>query len=173
MTSQFSAGTRRGVSVRSDATTAGLRGLSLACAVALTVAASAAAAQNPGASGTAGSISRSSGFTPDPITVSIYSGGGIDASQTLGGSCVGMVADAPDYEFTYDAGSLPLTFSVASDEDTSLVVNGPDGEWYCVDDSDGLDPVLRWARPMSGTYDIWVGAVGRAGSSTLYITELN
>lgn len=147
--------------------------LSAAALAVIIAAAGPALAQNPGASGTAGSISRSAGFTPDPITVSIYSGGGIDAAQTLGGSCVGMVADAPDYEFTYEAGSMPLTFSVASDEDTSLVVNGPDGEWYCVDDSDGLDPVLRWARPMSGTYDIWVGAVGQAGSSTLYITELN
>jgi hypothetical protein len=150
-----------------------MRALTIVCALALTAAASAAAAQNPGASGTAGSISRSAGFTPDPITVSIYSGGGIDASETLGGSCVGMVADAPDYEFTYQAGSWPLTFAVDSDYDTSLVINGPDGEWYCVDDSEGLNPILRWGSPLSGTYDIWVGAVGEAGSSTLYITENN
>lgn len=173
MTSRSLAGGRFRASGPSGIRNRGMRGLSIVCALALTATASAASAQDPSASGTAGSISRSSGFTPDPITVSIYSGGGIDASQTLGGACVGMVASAPDYEFTYQAGSLPLTFSVASDVDTSLVVNGPDGQWYCVDDSDGLDPVLRWARPMSGTYDIWVGAVGQAGSSMLYITELN
>lgn len=134
---------------------------------------SAAAAQDLSADASSGSISRSAGFTPDPITVSIYSGGGVDASESIGGSCVGMIADAPDYEFTYQAGDWPLTFGVRSDRDTSLVINGPDGEWYCVDDSEGLDPILRWANPLSGTYDIWVGAVGDAGQSTLYITEQN
>lgn len=150
-----------------------MRVLSTACALALTAAASAAAAQDMSATATYGEISRNAGFTPDPITVQIYSGGSIDASRAIGGNCVGMIADAPDYEFTYQAGSWPLTFAVDGQNDTSLVINAPDGEWYCVDDSDGLDPVLRWGSPLSGTYDIWVGAVGQSGSSTLYITENN
>lgn len=141
----------------------------LAVTVAL-AAAGAAAAQDPSA--TAGGGSRqSAGFTPDPITVSIYSGGGIDASDTIGGACVGMVAGAPDYEFTYTAGSFPLSFRVESRGDTSLIVNGPDGRWYCNDDTNGLNPVLTWRRPTSGSYDVWVGAVGDAASATLYITE--
>lgn len=150
-----------------------MRALSIVCALSMVVAASSAAAQDLSARATSGEISRSAGFTPDPITVSIYSGGGIDASRSIGGSCVGMIADAPDYEFSYQAGSWPLTFAVDSDYDTSLVINGPDGEWYCVDDSEGLNPILRWGNPPSGTYDIWVGAVGQAGPSTLYITEQN
>jgi hypothetical protein len=150
-----------------------MRALSIVCALSMVVAASSATAQDLSARATSGEISRSAGFAPDPITVSIYSGGGIDASRSIGGSCVGMIADAPDYEFTYQAGSWPLTFAVDSDYDTSLVINGPDGEWYCVDDSEGLNPILRWGNPPSGTYDIWVGAVGQAGSSTLYITEQN
>jgi hypothetical protein len=150
-----------------------MRTLSIVCVLALTAAASAAAAQNPSANATAGASSHNAGFSPDPITVSIYSGGGIDASRALGGSCVGMIAEAPDYEFTYRAGSWPLTFAVDSDYDTSLVINAPDGRWYCVDDSEGLNPILRWGTPQSGSYDIWVGAVGQAGPSTLYITEQN
>lgn len=150
-----------------------MRALSIVCALSMVVAASSATAQDLSARATSGEISRSAGFTPDPITVSIYSGGGIDASRSIGGSCVGMIADAPDYEFSYQAGSWPLTFAVDSDYDTSLVINGPDGEWYCVDDSEGLNPILRWGNPPSGTYDIWVGAVGQAGPSTLYITEQN
>ncbi len=149
-----------------------MRTILLASAVATAVLsiASAAAAQDPSAS--AGGSSRArAGFTPDPITVSIYSGGSIDASDTIGGACTGMVASAPDYEFTYTAGSFPLTFTVDSNSDTSLIINGPDGRWYCNDDSDGLNPVVRWGSPASGTYDVWIGAVGQAANATLYITE--
>lgn len=150
-----------------------MRVLSMVCALALTVAASAAAAQDMSATATYGEISRSAGFTPDPITVDIYSGGGIDAYDAIGGECVGMIADAPDFEFTYEAGGWPLTFGVDGEYDTSLIINAPDGQWYCVDDSDGLNPILRWGSPLSGTYDIWVGAVGQSGNSRLYITENN
>jgi hypothetical protein len=135
-------------------------------------AATTAAAQDPSAAATSGSMRARAGFTPDPIQVSIYSGGSIDASR-LGGACVGMIASVPDYEFTYTAGSFPLSFGVVSNGDTSLVINGPDGRWYCNDDAEGLNPVLTWGRPPSGSYDIWVGAVGEASSSTLLITESN
>ncbi|MEQ7154770.1 peptidase S1 [Brevundimonas aurifodinae] len=150
-----------------------MRALSLVCALALVAAASTAAAQDPSLNASSGGSRHNAGFSPDPITVSIYSGGGVDASRSIGGSCVGMIAEAPDYEFTYRAGSWPLTFAVDADTDTSLVINAPDGRWYCVDDSEGLNPVLRWGTPQSGSYDIWVGAVGQAGPSTLYITEQN
>ena len=143
-----------------------------AIAAALMAAATSAAAQDPSAAATSGGMRARAGFTPDPIQVRIYSGGSIDASR-LGGACVGMIASAPDYEFTYTAGSFPLSFGVVSNGDTSLVINGPDGRWYCNDDAEGLNPVLTWGRPPSGAYDIWVGAVGEASSSTLLISESN
>jgi len=152
-----------------------MRTVRLASAIAaalMAAAATTAAAQDPSAAATSGSMRARAGFTPDPIQVSIYSGGSIDASR-LGGACVGMIASAPDYEFTYTAGSFPLSFGVVSNGDTSLVINGPDGRWYCNDDAEGLNPVLTWGRPPSGSYDIWVGAVGEASSSTLLITESN
>ena len=152
-----------------------MRTVLIASAVALALsgmAASAALAQNPGAAATSGGMRARAGFTPDPIRVSIYSGGSIDASH-LGGACVGMIASAPDYEFTYTAGSFPLSFGVVSDGDTSLVINGPDGRWYCNDDAQGLNPILSWGRPQSGSYDVWVGAVGGGSSSTLLISESN
>lgn len=130
-------------------------------------------AQDASAPATSGSVRASANFTPDPISVSIYSGGNINASR-LGGGCTGMIARAPDYEFTYTAGSYPLTFAVASSGDTTLVINGPDGRWYCDDDSQGLNPIVSFSRPRSGTYDVWIGAVGGSGaSSTLLITEQN
>ena len=144
--------------------------MSIVAVAAALSAAGAAAAQDPSANAGGGS-SKNAGFTPDPITASIYSGGGINVANTIGGSCVGMIANAPDYEFNYTAGSFPLSFQIRSQGDTSLIINGPDGRWYCNDDANGLNPVLTWGRPASGSYDIWVGAVGDAASATLYITE--
>src|SRR5690606_41682480 len=48
-------------------------------------------------------------------------------------------------------GNLPLIFSVSSSRDTTLVVNGPNGRWYCDDDSgEGTNPSLRFGSPMAG-----------------------
>ena len=115
-------------------------------------------------------ISLSAGFVPDPVSVEIYSGGPTDASG-IAGSCVGMVADQPDISLTFRSQGGPLGIAVYSSGDTSLVINGPDGRWYCNDDADGLNPQLRWGRAPSGQYDIWVGAVGDAAPSTVLITE--
>jgi hypothetical protein len=123
---------------------------------------------------TYGSISLSSGFTPDPYRVDMYSGGDVDAT-TIANGCVGMVARSPDFEVSYSAGSLPLIFGVTSENDTTLVINGPDGRWYCDDDSgDGANPLMSIPNPQSGTYDVFVGAYGGNGASAqLYMTELN
>lgn len=129
---------------------------------------------NTAAQASYGSQYLSSGFTPDPYRVDMYSGGSVDAT-TIAGGCVGMVATQPDFELTYDAGSLPLIFGVTSDFDTTLVINGPDGTWYCDDDSgDGTNPVMRIPNPQSGVYDVFVGAFGgNSGDAQLYITELD
>ena len=123
---------------------------------------------------TYGEISLGSGFTPDPYRVDIFSGGTIDATGIANG-CTGMVARAPDLQLNYTAGSLPLIFGVLSDFDTTLVINGPNGQWYCDDDSgDGTNPLMSIPSPQSGIYDVYVGAYGgNSGSSQLYITELN
>lgn len=115
----------------------------------------------------------SAGFTPDPYSVDIYSGGDIDANS-LGGSCTGMVSRAPDVQVTYDAGSLPLSFSVDSSTDTTLVINAPDGRWHCDDDSgEGANPLVTYSNPMSGVYDIYIGAYGgNSGSGRLLVSEL-
>jgi len=110
-----------------------------------------------------GSLALKSGFKPDPRSVDIVAGGTEDASH-LGGSCVGMVGDAPDYRLTYTAGGLPLNIWVYADVDTTLVVNDPNGNWNCNDDGAGdggnVNPGLRWANPPSGVYDIWIGRYG-------------
>ncbi len=144
-------------------------------AVAALAMTSVAAAQDFGLNPSYGSVSMSAGFTPDPYTVNLQSGGSTNVSQTIGGSCRGYVATAPDFRVQYSAGSFPLIFSVNANADTTLVINGPDGRWYCDDDGgNGLNPSLRFGSPMSGQYDIWVGTYASATlqGATLYISEL-
>jgi hypothetical protein len=120
-----------------------------------------------------------SGFTPDPHTMEIAAGGEIDAGGVLGeAGCLGWIARAPDYRLNWTAGSgeLPLIFSVASESDTTLVINDAQGNWICDDDggNEGLNPAITITAPVSGQYDIWVGTYmqGELQPSTLHISEL-
>lgn len=134
-----------------------------------------AAAQNYGLNPTYGTAQLNAGFTPDPYVVNVQSGGSINA-QTLSSSCRGFIANAPDVRLNYSAGSYPLIISAASSADTTLVVNGPDGSWYCDDDggNNGLNPAIRFNSPQSGQYDIWIGTYGNASlqPAQLHISEL-
>lgn len=131
-----------------------------------------ASAQNAGLTAISGEIRLNAGFTPDPYRVSLVAGGSINGGA-LPGACTGMISDAPDFEVSYSAGSFPLVFRTLSSSDTTLIINGPDGSWYCDDDSFGDgDAEVRFNRPASGTYDIWVGTFGGGtASATLLITE--
>ena len=130
-------------------------------------------APDPSARANYGEEYLESGFDEDPYTVQLTSGGELDAAS-LGDDCVGMISRAPDFQLTYDAGDLPLTFGVSSYQDATLVVNAPDGRWHCDDDSGGgTDPEISFRRPQSGVYDVWVGAFdGDSGDAELFITEL-
>lgn len=137
--------------------------------------AGAASAQDFSQNPTYGVANLNSGFTPDPYVVNVQSGGSINATH-LGGSCAGFVANAPDVRLNFTAGSLPLIISANSSADTTLVVNGPDGRWYCDDDSGnaGMNPMVRFNGPASGQYDIWIGTYGNASlqPAQLHISEL-
>lgn len=146
----------------------------LAASTAALLAASTAHAQDASLTATYGNYNLSSGFTPDPYSISLTAGGNIAASN-VSSSCRGSIARAPDVQLTYSAGSLPLIITGDSSSDTTLVVNGPDGQWYCDDDSgEGTNPQVRWNNPRSGVYDIWVGTYG-GGTTTarLLISELD
>jgi hypothetical protein len=132
-------------------------------------------AADPTADATYGDVSLITGFEPDPYSVSVLAGGSVDASE-LGGACVGQIATPPDLQVDYDSGTLPLYIFASSDEDTSLVVNTPNGEWICDDDSGGnFDPLVQFDDPQSGVYDIWVGVFDEENSNPnamLYLSEL-
>ncbi|MBN1967547.1 MAG: hypothetical protein JW910_23025, partial [Anaerolineae bacterium] len=127
-----------------------------------------------------GSSELVAGFTPDPFTAEIVSGGDVDVQLAMGEICQGtprgFVAWSPDYYISYEAGSAAeLTFFFEGDGDTTLVINGPNGFWYCDDDSHGnLQPEITFLNPQSGYYDIWVGsyAAEQFYNGTLSITEV-
>jgi len=146
--------------------------IAVSLCVAATVAfAAPAVAQNFDAEPNYGTVNLVSGFTPDPYVVRLQSGGSVDTSR-LNNNCRGFITDAPDVRLNYEAGDLPLYISVNSSADTTLVINGPDGSWYCDDDGGtrGLNPSIRFETPQSGRYEIWVGTYG---SSELRNAQLN
>ena len=130
-----------------------------------------ARAQNIDLDPSYGTTDLASGFQPDPLVIQVRSGGSIDA-QSINPGCKGFIASAADVRINFTADTLPLIISVASDADTTLVVNGPDGAWYCDDNGgqNGHNPSLRFNRPQSGQYNIWIGAID---ANSLQATELN
>lgn len=116
-------------------------------------------APDPTLASTFGVVTLSSGFRPDPYRQHILAGGQIEA-ESVGQGCRGYVALGPDFRVIYQGSGAPLSFGVMSEADTTLLINGPDGLWYCDDNSgDGSNPSLAWATPPTGQYDIYIGTI--------------
>ena len=143
--------------------------------LAASLASTSSQAQNINGRPNFGTVSLRSGFTPDPSVTAVVSGGNINASR-VSSACRGFISSAPDVRLVYSSGSYPLIISAASSSDTTLVVNAPDGRWYCDDDGgvNGLNPSLRFNRPQSGRYEIWVGSYrsGENSNARLNISEV-
>lgn len=120
---------------------------------------------------TYGRVDLESGFTPDPYTVDLVAGGGIDI-EALG--FYGFVAEAPDVDLYYEAGVFDLYVYVEdADGDTTLLINDPSGNWHFNDDVNGLNPGIEFAGPESGLYNIWIGTFeSDLTDATLAISEL-
>ncbi len=124
-----------------------------------------------------GSVRLNPGFMPDPHTVrNVWSGGNAYAGDcyNVPAHCPGYVARAPDYRLRLSAESRFIRIFYVGDSDSTLLINGPDGEWYCNDDANGTyHPAIEFDWASSGQYDIWVGTYYRddGASGQLYITE--
>ena len=135
-------------------------------------------AQNYNAAPLYDTLNLNAGFTPDPQRVNLQAGGSTNArTLNLGSDCVGHIAvSQPDVRVNYRAGSFnTLSFYVTSQVDTTLIINGPDGRWYCNDDFEGsVNPRVLFSPPRSGQYDIWVGTYheGRTHSAQLEVSEV-
>ena len=140
----------------------------------IALAATPALAQNPGAEPTYGDVRLDEGFPDDPHVVDVTAGGSEEVSER--GCSYGYVADAPDVDLYYTtSGSSTLYIYAVSSEDTTLLVNLPDGSWACDDDSYGDgDPIVVVRGADAGLYDIWVGTYGDdMVEATLYISEID
>lgn len=122
-----------------------------------------------------GEANLSNGFTPDPYSVGMTSGGPVDVSY-LGGSCSGFASVAPDLRINFGGGgaSLLRIYFVGANGDPAIVINDPYGNFYCVDDSFGtVNPTIDFNNPAGGSYDVWVASFANSAniSGTLYVTE--
>ncbi|MGI3187037.1 trypsin-like serine peptidase [Nioella aestuarii] len=139
-----------------------------------------ALAQEASLNPTFGVIDLRAGFPTDPNWVYVLAGGAVEGEfqdAASGEFCAGYFTEAPDFRLNYQTGSgLPLSITSLSDDDTVLLVNGPDGAWYCNDDTYGLNSAVTFAAPVDGVYDIWVGTYsdpeGNYLSAELGFTEL-
>lgn len=140
----------------------------------LTVTPSAVATLNYNLPPVFGSTSLTSGFVPDPFTAAITAGGPASVSY-LGGGCAGFTTSEPSFSVNYTAGPFPvLRFYFVGSGDTTMIINGPNGSYLCVDDSFGtLNPTIDFNAPTSGRYDVWIGTfnAGASIAGTLYVTE--
>jgi hypothetical protein len=117
-------------------------------------------------------------FWPDPYEVEMISGGLVDvAACGLGADCLGYAAEAPDYRLHLadSFSSLRIIF-VADDpfDDTTMIINLPNGDWICGDDSGGTwNPMVELEPAAPGQYDIWVGSYSSEEyvPGSLYVTE--
>jgi tetratricopeptide (TPR) repeat protein len=129
------------------------------------------AGPDPSLKPTFGSVKLKAGFKNDPYTSELVAGGEL---RTDKGGVKGFVARAPGFVLDYEAGTNVLTIHAVSKEDTTLLIQLPDGTWLANDDrsQNNLNPLLRFAKPQSGRYTIWVGTYNSPNAqATLAITE--
>ncbi len=123
---------------------------------------------------TYGAYALSSGFSPSPKVIKVRSGGRTDITEKFPPPCVGFIAQAPDVDINYTAGEAALVFTVLSGRDTTLIINDPDGVWYCDDDSGGNEgPRVVFTRPKTGNYNVWIGSYAARANfdAELHISE--
>lgn len=128
----------------------------------------------------AGAISLSAGDAP--YAAAVTAGGEVDVrSLNLTGvdgtSCNGHAPDAPQAAITLDGTARLLRlFFVANDfSDSTIVVQAPNGSFYCNDDFPGgnLNPLADIPNAGPGVYNVFVGtfSAGDSHEGVLYITQ--
>lgn len=121
-----------------------------------------------------GSHALAPGFTPAPARYDALSGGDIAVkSLRLGDNCLGYAASEPDFLIELTREFSRITFLVASAEDTTLIINLPNGSWACNDDTNGLNPASVFHNAPPGAYQVWIGSYAEDNNdqSVLYISE--
>lgn len=129
---------------------------------------------NPAGDPRYGSHVLSPGFAPSPFTRDALSGGDIEVkSLRLGDNCLGYAASEPDFLIELTGDFNRITVLIASGEDSTLIMNLPNGNWACNDDTNGLNPALVLHNAAPGPYRLWIGSYNAEtyDESVLYISE--
>ena len=129
---------------------------------------------NPGGEARYGQQSLAPGFQPSPVTIDVVSGGDIAVKPlALGDNCLGYAAADPDVVVELAAEFARVTFLIAAAEDTTLIINLPNGSWSCNDDTNGLNPALVYYNAAPGSYQVWIGsyAAETFDDAVLYLAE--
>ena len=120
-------------------------------------------------------VNLDAGFLPDPYEVSVTAGGSLPVA--VGGCGYGYVSSAPDVKLYYTTSGVNTLYLYAeANEDTTLLINTPSGEWICDDDGGavGTDPLLEIMNAPGGRYDIWIGSYDETlDEAVLYISEFD
>ena len=117
-------------------------------------------------------IALATGFLPDPH-IARGQAGGPSEGRTMAPHvplCRGWVPAAPQHTITLTTPFERLRVIVNAQADTTLLIRGPDGQYRCADDNDGLNPIVEGAFA-PGSYQVYVGAYSQ-GASTPYVIGL-
>ena len=113
-----------------------------------------------------GKLTLSVGFSPATGMTRGNTGGSYSLStisnRDRGGNfCIGFSDPTPDHILELQTNFSRLKLQVNSPgNQTSLLIQGPDGVIYCADNIDGSeDTVVEESSWKSGTYRLWVGSV--------------
>jgi hypothetical protein len=121
-----------------------------------------------------GTLTLEPGFGSEEVTVAA---GGSDGVSVSGSGCTGYITNGePDVNVLFGESGEGgvLAFAVEAEDDTTLLVNLPDGSWRCSDDEIERNPAIVVEAPSSGLYNVWVGTFSQdasGASATLRITE--
>lgn len=85
----------------------------------------------------------------------------IGSSDRSGNKCLGFGDSKPDHLMTLTQGVTKLNLKVNSGgRDTTIVIQGPEGELRCGDDTGSKkDASFSGSNWSAGTYKIWVGSM--------------
>lgn len=86
--------------------------------------------------------------------------------------CLGFITPSrPDVVIDAAAGLPQLMVYMVSEVDGTLIVQGPDGQLYCNDDFEMLNPGVMIQNPAPGAYSVFAGSyAGAGGPATLGVT---
>jgi hypothetical protein len=113
-----------------------------------------------------GSLTLAPNFSPEKATVNGTTAGSFSLTSLKNKDihnrpCIGYGSSNPDHVIVLQKGFSHLRLQVNSrGKDTTLVVEGPDGNFRCGDDSSGSkDASIDDSNWKAGRYLVWVGSI--------------